>query len=401
MRRGLGLGIGHGRGTLLPAPTDLIAFLNPDNSITLEWTDAAVAPDGYRIYRDGVLLDSVAQSVQTYDDIFSTIVIAGGGFGTKATAEPLYFNDFEDETVGDHASAGGSPSLDPIAGLTHTQTSGAWTDGVSNTRAHSGTKSLRAIYSQADGFPNLGVNLTGSPLTAYQGMWVYWERTAGAGGMFNFKFGRMGANAPYSGNPGLRVTLDLTQALSPYTVANTDVGFTSDTGPVFTEGVNFTELRDYFTADAKDVLGPDGWHFLEYLYRLSTPGVADGLVQIKVDGVAILNRSGIMTRLSGVTDPMAWIITPFDGADQVDPASTFHLYADEMLLDTSFARVVMTNNAVYASSTKFAPQPCTQWADGAIGIASPNWSNLPSGPAFAHVWDAENNYIGHYAVTVP
>lgn len=76
--------IGGESGSLLDAVTDLTATVNVDRTITLDWTDAAVDPGGYKVYRTELdqngaavgsetLLDSVSSGVETFDDPFSDV----------------------------------------------------------------------------------------------------------------------------------------------------------------------------------------------------------------------------------------------------------------------------------------------------------------------------------------
>jgi hypothetical protein len=319
------------------------------------------------------------------------LILTGSGFGTKSNAAPTYYSGFESETVGDHASSAIREG-DSIAGLTHLQTSGVWSEGVSNVRGHSGSKSLRVTYGNGDGFPNLGVKLPKGSQTAYSSGWYYPERVAGSSDIKVWKWGRMGANAPYSGIPRFNYTIGVAGPV-------TDVSFTDGNN----NNVYFQTFGNGFTTWPEDLIPLGKWAFVEALYKLSTPGVEDGYAGIWVNGID--TRKGqtqnFATRGSGVTDTIDWIITAFDGVSGLGSGTKYNLYGDEIYLDSSLARVVVTDNASYDHSTKFAAQPVSSWSNTQITIDQPNWGNFGAGAAFAHVWDAAGKYVGAFSVTVP
>jgi hypothetical protein len=90
MRIGTAMGITSRRrqklGATLAAVTGLVVTTIDHNHAVLDWTDAASAPSGYRVYRQEldqsgnavgseILLGTVAQSVETYDDTFDVNIL--------------------------------------------------------------------------------------------------------------------------------------------------------------------------------------------------------------------------------------------------------------------------------------------------------------------------------------
>jgi hypothetical protein len=316
---------------------------------------------------------------------FDGVTLTGTGFGTKSTVAPLYFNTFDGFADGDPVEDTG------LAILNQTQSPAT----VTNDRAHSGTLSLMQVYPENDGelFPGIGKSgVTGSPLDIYVGHWVYWERTIGDGSGLTpvFKWARGGGGAIYSGTPKflstIRPALDGT-----FGNPNGDTGYNDGDGT--------------YVADNTMAEGPtrDAWHFVEYKYRMSNPaGTANGKYQWLCNGTLNANLTSAVTRATGVTAAVDWVMTAIDGMDNYGLTNEYRQYIDEVLLDTTFARVIATDNATYASSTKFAPQRPTAWSDTEITISTPNWSDLTSAStAYFHIWDADDTYIGSVTQVVP
>lgn len=350
-------------------------------SLTLAWTGRS-ASTAYSV--DLVATDTVTGLQVTYSTVQMTtgaagsgVTLSGSGFGTKATAAPRFFETFESHDVGTAHSAVGLDSDQPGEGSATVQES----------RAHSGTKSLRTQYTGASRFPAIGVELNGG-LDLYMAKWVYLEVVAGslAADSDILKLARGGCGVVYSGTPSFYHTVNLR---SPGEPSSGDAGYN--------DGADSTIVTSGFT-------GPDidGWRFMEYKYRLSTPGVGDGLYQALIDGALNIDFTSAATRQSGETDELAWVSTVFDGLDYQASNAELDFYQDELLIDTTFARVIATDNATYASSTVWAPQAPSAWSDTEITIAEPNWGALtPGSSAYFHVFDADDNHVAAFARTVP
>lgn len=64
-------------------------------------------------------------------------------------------------------------------------------------------------------------------------------------------------------------------------------------------------------------------------------------------------------------------------------------YFDDVYVDSTFSRVMLCNNATYASATICEPQIPSSWADGSI-IVTVNQGALPDGTAYLFVFDSTN-----------
>lgn len=310
------------------------------------------------------------------------MTLSGSGFGSKATVEPLFFETYEDHAAGTGGVAAGFDSVVNAAG------DGSADANVSTERAHSGTKSLKNVWSGGDVFQCLKLALSGG-LDLYGAFWLYWE-TSGTQNtnLHIFKLIRAGANADYSGVPKANVTIR---------PDNDQGGIITATDQQYQDGV---------TGNAVNMAGNqpdrDGWHFVEYRYRFSTPGTADGFWKYMVDGVLGNDISNpVATRASGITDELAWFFL-LNGVDQRGDALTYDLFMDETLVDTTFARVIATDAETYANSTTWAPQEPTSWSGTEIEIADPNWSDFtPGATVYFHVFDEDDNHVSAHSEVVP
>lgn len=74
-------------------------------------------------------------------------------------------------------------------------------------------------------------------------------------------------------------------------------------------------------------------------------------------------------------------------------------YFADIYVDNSFRRLVLANNATYASATIVEPQPCTAWADGSI-TATCNKGALSAGAVYPFVQTAAGTWTGLTSLTM-
>jgi filamentous hemagglutinin family protein len=314
----------------------------------------------------------------------STFTINGSGFGVKSVAAPVKFDDFESAADNAVATSVGYQAVDPYPGT-------SILPRVTTLRAHNGSKAMRQIYpivrSGEGTFPKVGISGLNST-ELYVALWGYWERTSGSGYWGVFKLVRGGAFPTYSGTPRFYETVFSNNSTGK--IDQQDVGFnTPGSGTTYAPWVL---SGDYSRAGPKQ-FDANGWHFLEYYYKLSSPGQANGAFQTWVDGKLNVNLVNAVTRDSGSSAVIDYTMTLFDGMDG-NTSAAFDVFMDEFYVDKTRARVVMTDNSSYASSTKFALQRVTSWNDTQIA-GSVNKSGFTSGStAYLHVFNASGTEVG-------
>jgi hypothetical protein len=309
----------------------------------------------------------------------STLTLTGSGFGTKPTAAPFYFNDFEAATVGQTALQ---------AGLDDEGNDGQGLPYVRSDRALSGSKSLRMDYltNKDSMFPRIGKGGLNSN-EVYVSVWTYWTHTAGSGGSpFIFKLVRGGANPSYSGVPKFYETI---RPGLDGIVDGTDRGSVNSS--------NVSTYSDNIT------LGQNagGWHRSEYYFKLSDPGVANGQFFTWVDGKLNANLNGVVSRLSGNGSNINYVMSPFDGIDSYGLTNSYQVWADDFYVDTTRARVEIGDGSTLATSTKRTVLPATQWSASSVTVKA-NVGLFSSGSkAYLYVFDPSGNVnSAGYPVTI-
>jgi len=320
----------------------------------------------------------------------SSFTINGSGFGDKATAAPVKFDDFESAADNAVATSVGYEARDPYPGT-------SILPRVSTLRAHNGSKAMRQIYpivSSGQGtFPKVGISGLNST-EIYVALWGYWERTSGSGYWGVFKLVRGGAFPTYSGTPRFYETVFSNNSTGR--IDQTDVGFnTPASGTTYAPWVQSGDM----SRAGPEMFDAGGWHFLEYYYKLSSPGQANGAFQTWVDGKLNVNLTNAVTRDSGSSAVIDYTMTLFDGMDG-NTSAAFNVFMDEFYVDKTRARVVMTDNASYANSTKFALQRVTAWSNTQIA-GNVNKSGFASGnTGYLHVFNASGTEVGTPQVIV-
>jgi hypothetical protein len=79
------------------------------------------------------------------------------------------------------------------------------------------------------------------------------------------------------------------------------------------------------------------------------------------------------------------------GNNQDDLDDDAWRYFDDVYVDNTFSRVVLTDNQTYSNSNMVEPQIPMSWSDGSITVMV-NQGALPEGQAFLFVFDAGNNH---------
>jgi hypothetical protein len=313
------------------------------------------------------------------------LTIVGGGFGTKSTAAPVLWDDFQSATVGSNlpgrtppvGSAGDYERINP-SGVSSIPT-------ISNTRSYSGDRCAYQRYTAGqEVFPKLA-NSVPNCTEVYIAFWAYYTRYTGTGSYGIFKWNRAGGGPdPYTANPRFYETI---RPNSSGTVTTVDRGYLNGSGTTIWD----QNQPGYSAANEPDA---NGWHFIEYLYKLSTPGVADGKFFKWSDGLecSALGDSQ-MTRVTGETGEIEFVISCFDGMSSPPADTGVDLYLDNYWIDSTAQRVVVGNASTWAACTRKDPQPATAWSGASISVTA-NLPNYSSGnTVYFYVVDADNSPI--------
>ncbi len=290
-----------------------------------------------------------------------TLTISGTGFGTK-TGTP-YFEDFESVTVGQYTSGQSIGSLVTVNGGPQVVTS----------KSASGSRSLYNNFATAD-FPEVYKVLSGTNRRAYLSCKLWIE---GAGLPHVWKFGRIGANSVYGG--------------IPHAGASYPPTFTASSDAFNGEIVTSDGITSYWAnntanpANWAPAFANGFWRFYELEFDAGTVNNSDATFNEYVNAASTViwqNRPYLTSANSALP---TWFLTPFNGWD----VSTGNAgYMDDIYIDESRARVVMTDNATYASSTKFEIQPVVSWSNTSIVVTKRGGSSFTAGNTYyLHVFD--------------
>ncbi len=307
----------------------------------------------------------------------STLSISGNNFGTKASSSPLAWNNFDSSTIGSTSAQNGFDTLNYIGP--------APLPAITNTASLSGSNAISVNYPVQTGANRsvvenfIGVGKKISTTEVYNSFYGSLAQTSGSDELRLFKFWRAGSGVPYSGKPAANITFEGFNTL----------GFTSGCDESANDG----------TTDYRDPNLPSGafpqpialyqWNYYEFWYKLSTPGVADGGYKMWINGKLIINQDHQVTRPSGSTAVLEWIFL-FNGGDYY-ANNAYRQWVDDYYLDTTQARVVITDSPVYSSSTKWSIQPISTWSAGSIS-ASINRNGFSSGETgYIYVFDSIGN----------
>jgi hypothetical protein len=308
------------------------------------------------------------------------LIINDAGFGSKPTAAAYFLSAFESSAVGDTALEAGLDNLG--------------SDGtmplVADDRAFYGTKSLKCIYPTGEGgeaFPRIGKTISPGATDSYHSCMVYWDIITGSISVPIFKWGRAGCNATYSGQPQYHDTIRPNAS---------GVVIAQDTGCV-AGGVDMYDATTVGESGVVKSPTKGAWHFVEYIWRLSTAGGTDGLFERYIDGVETIGGQ----LWFGENDPVTGFPTRESGNSSYGNGNRFDMWADRIAIDTSLARCVVTNNAVYPSSTLFAYQEAAEWVANQIRAPFTNPGIASAATAYAHVWGTDGEYVGNYDFVVP
>jgi len=294
----------------------------------------------------------------------SSYTITGSGFGTKQPYTPS-FDDFDNEPLG------------AIANKTVGSLVAAFTSGITlEDTARDGGRCLVNDYA-ITGFPKLHKVLSTTGKIGYIGCWI--KRTIYGtitGNTPVWKFSRVGSGTVYSGVP--KVLDTSVGSGSPLTRAAEL--FDSD-------GVGIGNAGVYSVIDYGIVYPPDTWIFYELEYDYGTPGNADCFFEFRANGsivTAFYGIDGFIFLKAGSTAVPEWLLTPINGMGEYHPIK---VWLDDVYIDESRARAVLTDAALYVNSTKWAVQPIESFSDTSVTVTGKRQDFTAGTSAYLHLFD--------------
>lgn len=313
-----------------------------------------------------------------------SITISGSGFGTKSTAQPQVWDNFEGGTVGQNLG-----SFTPSGAL-----GGVWTayneSGTlpvySTTRAHSGTKSVQhPIIGTGSKFTSYGKTGLGAT-EIYYSVWWRWDIVAGTNSSTPIiKLYRMNSTPAFystsTSRPAIWATLRPTMVNGAVSSAGLDVeAIRDDTSAVETYDAHVTGSQD------------GAWHRGEVYWKLSQPaGTANGVFQIWEDGTLKVDQQNIITRANDTL--AAKTIDNFLLPLMVDSTGLtsdveWYWYADDVYVDKGLQRVEICSGSTWASKGTCEIQPPSAWSDTSATVTVNQGAFADSSSQYLYVVDS-------------
>lgn len=350
---------------------------------------------------DGPTLESPAGTL-THGQSFS---FTGSGFGTKTTAAPLLW---------DNCSHGQSLSTrwgyaipliapNPTYGMTY-RASGH--RGV--TPPHSNATSFLCGAHHSGGGDegqayNVFLGLTVPRPTGWRRYWSWYERLDPSWpttsiDLNNHKWFGSGPQGSYNGDPYIYLDYDIPNA--PNSGQTWGNKLRSGMAPddygtsVWRGGCNANPIAGWLKRELW--ISSSGAELYGVMNNSTAPWGLSGTTpvfnSIPRNKCEIYMRNGSLNGISGTGSEGPGGYNR--GQNGTIGQNSWRYFAD-LYCDTTFARVMLANNANYDLANIVEPQPTTAWAPTGI-TATCNKGRLPSGTAHLFVFDADNNrqYIG-------
>jgi hypothetical protein len=297
-----------------------------------------------------------------------TVTIAGSGFGSKPTAAPVLWDNFENGTVG-----GGLQGAPAAIGTWDT---GAGSENVSysNKAAHSGKQAADHNFVTAYN-ASLAKNMTFTRL--YMDFWMVADYNSIQSR--NFKPWRLyGDNDNYQ----LDYVWLCNSNLMNRVQANTGFSVGDYGGPPYANGQ---------------------WMHFQVTYQQSSPGQADGAVHHFINSqVAGLDSNSVETETASASFSQIRLGHYWDSnSDDACPSNAgAHVYVDDAYIDTSWARVEIGNAPAYADSTHREIQVAKTWSDGSVTVSFNPGSFSAGSTAYVFVTDPNGNTSAGKPITL-
>lgn len=295
-----------------------------------------------------------------------TVTISGSGFGAKATAAPLVWEDFSDGIAN---------------GIT--KNGGAWfvTDNAdAPLRSAFHTRQARCDFKNPGGNCFFSYNAGTAPRWFTQ----YWVRLAP-----NWRWGTSTYGGSDDGLSNVKYWRVFPTGARNYTnVGLAWHGFNANRTSLFVEN-GAAAVMD--TANSS-LLTPSAWHLIQVEYAENT-GVdrADGVLRLWIDGALRYSTSTLVTNV-GTDGPAVnkrpFIIGLYDSWPPSDaPVANMYGYYADVYVDNTFARVEIGNAPRYDDCTHREIQYPLSWDPSAVSIRVNQGAFAPGQTAYLFVVD--------------
>ena len=299
----------------------------------------------------------------------NSLVITCTGAGTKATAAPFVFDDFEAGTLGNEItdSTGISKTWVRYTGGTGT-TCPLYNDADS----HSGTQCARRVGDLGSDWNGAGMHGLDSNEIYLTG-WLKWDHTAGTfAATPQAKYYRINSFPDGDLYNATSSSPSLALGSQPTAIANVPFG-----------GCTTTELlSNYSLAEFAE----DTWARFEIHAKLGNPGESDGFARMYFNGAV----TDVLP--SGITRAISQSVRKFDNfmlagmADSGAPADSIDYYNDDFYVDTTPARVEISLSSTWAATTSDKEvQIPTAWATDEVTVTLRGLTALGAGTKYLYI----------------
>lgn len=305
----------------------------------------------------------------------STITIAGSGFGTKSTAEPIKWDDFENGASGASLTEGGWTDYSETAGPVYS-TEQSYSGSQAGMRQTTSNEDFRGAYLK---------DLDAMEL--YVSMNFYWEKISGDYSASDpvVKMTRINCNpSPYRSTPTMAVQYR-PRAEQYYFFMN--------------NGVNGEGKQPNLSS--KPIEGQ--WNRLEAYFKLSsTPGAADGMFSQHCNLVENHVTENFITRqdIPGADEKrISFVLLPMMVSNH-DATARFKFFVDDVYVDRTRARVELGDAATWEDCTQREVQAATAWSNRSISVTVNKGAFADGQDLFLFVVDDNGNVSNGYPVTL-
>lgn len=322
------------------------------------------------------------------------VTISGSSFGTKSTAAPLKYDDFQSVTDGSQIT---TSSADGPTWLNNGGMGQTFNPVASSARLRSGTPfsvNMRSHWQPSGGSDPSACSVALTNLSITRGLvdaWHYFDMSSASGSDMNIKPWRFHPNDPNFSTTNVYYSFanpaDDTQAFSrDGCLINAYFGSTGGSGDLAV-----THLTNH-------------WVHVQWLFDVgSGNGVEDGTGICTLwsdDGtIATFSRTGALDMLAS---PVTELNQIFVGnyVRSGDYTGDVYFHWETVYLDTSWARVEIGDNATYASCTHREIWVPSAWSSTEITATVNRGSFAADDDVYLFVVDSTNTASAGFAITL-